>query len=144
MSPSFSIIFSLIFLIHTIIAINQDYFVISNDEYSLNWEEANSMCDTATTRGQLASSHNASHDDTMHNLCKSTGSDSCWIGLYRETNDNEWKWMDNSELSHTANSISTENTLKSCISLMTSSDQPTWSAFAATSFRYPQNTTYSC
>ena len=68
-----------------------------------DWLQANILCNESISdhpRGQLASSHNLEDDMNIATHCETTGSSSCWIGLYRKANHQDWHWIDNTPIDH--------------------------------------------
>eukprot|EP01083_Nonionella_stella_P056667 149090_1 len=113
------------------ITASESLFSISPPVHKLNWTEANIACNNSIPRGQLASSHNASHDNYIHTICSTATSDPCWIGLH--SINNEWQWIDNTytnyynfidkngeDLSHLRSSDS-----QLCVELSTYTHSPT-------------------
>ena len=74
-----------------------DLFAI-NSSSPITWFEANSLCNSSSARGQLASSHSLVHDTLIADTCPS---DDCWIGLSRHSGSTTWLWTDESSNNYT-------------------------------------------
>ncbi len=67
-------------------------------DYAVTWEKAKSLCESFG--GHLATITSEKEQEYVLNVVK-TLNKPCWIGSYRNTNENSYKWITNEKFSYT-------------------------------------------